>query len=138
MRLKDIRGNSRYKNVRKKAIDWDGKSRSKFQEEVKSLLRSFWYGDVVFEEFPVYGTRYTLDFYNARRNIAIEVQGKQHTRYIKHFHNQNRQNFIDQLKKDDVKRQFCEINNIELIEIMEEERKKLNLEFIGDLLDADF
>ena len=57
-------------------INWEEGSRSKLQGKVKNFLKVFWDGDVVFEEFPVVGSRLTLDFYNATKNIAIEVQGK--------------------------------------------------------------
>ena len=74
-------------------IDWEKGSRSKLQAKVKNFLKVFWDGDVVFEEFPVVGSRLTLDFYNATKNIAIEVQGKQHTKYNKFFHNDNKINY---------------------------------------------
>ena len=58
----------------------------------------------------------SLDFYNANKRIAIEVQGAQHTKYVKHFH-KNRYKFLDQLKRDQKKLDFCEINDIKLVEI---------------------
>ena len=134
MRLRTVDGILRNKNVTGRMIDWDKKSRSTFQKDVKDLLKPFWDLDVIYEEFPVYGTRYSLDFYNATRNIAIEVQGGQHTKYNPFFHNSNRQNFRHQLRIDESKRKFCELNNIHLIEIFEEERSKLSLAFIEKLL----
>tara|TARA_A100001515_G_scaffold43660_1_gene34397 strand:- start:1451 stop:1720 length:270 start_codon:yes stop_codon:yes gene_type:complete len=73
---------------------------------------------VVFEEFPVVGSRLSLDFYNANKKIAIEVQGQQHTKYIKFFH-QNRFKYLDQLKRDQNKEKFCDINNIILVTIFQ-------------------
>jgi hypothetical protein len=100
-------------------INWEKNSRSKLQSKVKDFLKVFWDGDVVFEEFPVVGTRLTIDFYNATRNIAIEVQGGQHTKYNKFFHKGNKMNYLDQLKRDDEKLSFCNLNNIKLLEVHE-------------------
>lgn len=100
-------------------INWEKNSRSKLQNKVKDFLKVFWDGDVVFEEFPVVGTRLTIDFYNATKNIAIEVQGNQHTKYNKFFHKGNKMNYLDQLKRDDEKLSFCNLNNIKLLEVHE-------------------
>ena len=108
----------RCKNAQKYLIDWEGKSRSKFQIEVKHFLQTYWENNIVFEEFPIVGTRLTLDFYNANKKIAVEVQGRQHTKYIEFFH-QNKMNFLHQLKRDQVKERFCELNTITLVTIYE-------------------
>jgi len=106
----------RCKNLKKYLIDWGGSSRSKFQTKVKKFIEKYWGRDVVFEEFPVVGTRLSLDFYNANKKVAIEVQGNQHYKYIEFFH-QSRANFIDQLKRDQKKETFCELNQIKLVSI---------------------
>ena len=100
-------------------INWEKNSRSKLQSKVKNFLKVFWDGDVVFEEFPVVGTRLTLDFYNATKDIAIEVQGSQHTKYNKFFHKGNKINYLNQLKRDDDKLSFCDLNGIRLLEVHE-------------------
>ena len=100
-------------------INWEKGSRSKLQATVKDFLKVFWDGDVVFEEFPLVGTRLTLDFYNATKNIAIEVQGRQHTKYNKFFHKGNKINYLNQLKRDEEKLAFCDLNSIKLLEIHE-------------------
>ena len=58
---------------------------SKRQKAVKDFLKDYWYHHVTFEEFPVVGTRLSLDFYNANKRVAVEVQGAQHTKYNKFF-----------------------------------------------------
>jgi very-short-patch-repair endonuclease len=110
----------RCKNIKNYIIDWSCESRSKFQTRVKKFLYTYWTGNVVFEEFPIVGTRLTLDFYNANKRIAIEVQGGQHTKYVKFFHS-DRINFLDQLKRDRNKEKFCEINKIKLVTIFEDD-----------------
>ena len=104
------------KNAKKYLINWDGKSRSKFQNRVKDFLRPYWKNDVVFEEFRIAGTMLSLDFYNANRMIAVEVQGDQHIRYVKHFH-KTRLKYLDQLKRDQKKLDFCEMNDIKMVEV---------------------
>ena len=108
----------RCKNARNYIINWTVDSRSKFQTEVKKFLRNYWLHNIVFEEFPIVGTRLTLDFYNANKKIAIEVQGRQHTGYVEFFH-QNRMNFLHQLNRDKKKEHFCELNAITLVTIYE-------------------
>ena len=98
-------------------INWYKGSRSKFQASVKEFLRPYWESHVVFEEFRIVGTRLSLDFYNATRNIAVEVQGDQHAKYVKFFHGKNKMNYVDQLKRDANKFDCCEKNGIILVEI---------------------
>lgn len=113
------------KNAKKYLIKWRGKSRSKFQSSVKEFLHPYWKDDIVFEEFKIVGTRMTFDLYNANKKIAIEVQGAQHTKYVKFFHG-SRLKYLQQLKRDDKKFRFCEINDIKLVEI-----------YPNDLVDVD-
>ena len=108
------------KKLQKYLINWGTDSRSKFQTQVKKFLKNYWLHNVVFEEFPIVGTRLSLDFYNANKKIAIEVQGRQHTNYIKFFH-QTRANFLSQLKRDEKKEKFCELNGITLVTIYEKD-----------------
>jgi very-short-patch-repair endonuclease len=108
----------RCKNLKNYLIDWDSSSRSKLQKKVKDFLYKYWSRSIVFEEFPVVGTRLSLDFYNANKKIAIEVQGRQHTGFVKFFH-ENRMNFLHQLNRDKKKERFCELNEITLVTIFE-------------------
>lgn len=130
MRLISVHGKPFTKNVTSRLINWEGKSRSKFQEEVKALLKERWSKHVVFEEFPVFGSKMTLDFFNFSKMIAVEVQGAQHTSYVKGYFHRGRQDYLSQIKKDLAKFNFCENNSIKLFEIFESERKKLSIEFL--------
>ena len=118
MRFKTLTGAERtVKKATSYLIDWDGQSRSKIQFQAKQFLKKHWSNHIVFEEFPVAGTKLSLDFYNANKKIAVEVQGKQHTKYVPFFHGSNKINYLNQLKRDRDKLKFCEINNIQLVEI---------------------
>ena len=117
MKFKTLDGKEKtLKNIKNCIIDWDGKSRSKFQFTVKQFLKTYWKGDVVFEELRIVGTRLSLDFYNANKKVAIEVQGQQHFKYIPFFHN-TRGSYLKQIKRDVKKNEFCDLNKIHLVEI---------------------
>ena len=118
MRFKTLTGATRtVKKAKNFLIDWDGKSRSKIQYNAKQFLKKYWSNHIVFEEFPVAGTKLSLDFYNANKKIAVEVQGRQHTKYVPFFHGKNKINYLNQLKRDRDKLNFCELNDIQLVEI---------------------
>ena len=123
-------------NSYKYFIDWDGKSRSLIQEKVKRAIKEIWYGMPVYEEFPVIGTRLTLDFYNRHLSVAIEVQGNQHIKHIPFFHGDSKLTFVDQLKRDRQKRDFCEKNTIQLIQIFEKDAPKISPSFIQSLING--
>jgi very-short-patch-repair endonuclease len=57
-----------------------------------------------------------LDFFLPQEKIAVEVQGQQHYE-LNTFYHKNRLDFINQLSRDKQKREFCERNNIRLIEL---------------------
>ena len=112
MRLLNIHGKLQAKNVSKFLINWNGKSRSKIQFRVKQFLKSYWQNQVVYEEFPVYGTRMHVDILNATKKIAIEVNGTQHSKFNKFFHAGSRLKYLESIKRDVAKAEWLE-NNME-------------------------
>jgi hypothetical protein len=137
MRLYNIYGKLRYKNVQKYLINWDGKSRSKPQFEVKQFLKKYWITSVCYEEFPVYGTLMRIDLFNANKKIAVEVNGKQHGEFNPFFHNNSRLNYLNSLKRDHNKWKWLELNNIQLLEIEEEEVDYLSTKYIKEKFDIN-
>ena len=99
MRLLNIHGNLQRKSVSKYLIKWNKKSRSKIQFRTKKFLEPFWKSQVVYEEFPVYGSRMTVDILNATKKLAIEVQGRQHSEFNKFFHNNSRLKYLEGIKR---------------------------------------
>ena len=130
MRLYNIKGKLQSKLVTKFLIKWNKKSRSKIQFKVKQFLKSYWKNHIVYEEFPVYGTRMKVDLLNATKKIAVEVNGRQHSNFNPFFHNNSRANYLASIKRDVKKREWLEKNNFTLIEIEEHEVNKLSKEFI--------
>jgi hypothetical protein len=112
----------KFKNITKHLVDWDKDCRSKIQKRVKDLLYPYWGADIVFEELPLIGSRMTLDFFNANKRIALEVDGDQHYKYNSFFHGGERRKFLEQLQRDDKKEDFCQINNIKLVRILQSDK----------------
>lgn len=115
----------RVTRAKKFLINWEEKSKSKIQFAAKQFLKQYWRNHIVFEEFPVAGTRLKFDFYNANKKVAVEINGAQHTKYVPFFH-KRRSNFVSQIRRDQQKIDFCELNDIKFIEIYSE--KELNQE----------
>lgn len=65
---------------------------------------------------PKTGHPLELDCYNARLNLAVEVQGRQHREYPNYFH-KTREEFDKQLERDAFKRERLSELGIDLIEI---------------------
>lgn len=130
MRLKNIRGRLQTKNVTKYLIDWRKSSRSKLQTKAKRFFQKYWKNHIVYEEFPVYGTRMKVDFLNATKKVAIEVNGPQHSSYNSFFHKKSRLNYLKSIKRDHQKAQWLEMNGYDLIELTTEEVIGLSEEFL--------
>ena len=132
MRLYSTSGRLVNKNVNKYLIDWEKKSRSKIQFKVKQFLKEYWENHIVDEEFPVYGTRMKVDFLNATKKIAIEVNGKQHSSFNKFFHGNSRQKYLQSIKRDHKKFEWLQSNDFEVIEVEQDEVPLLSYEFIKE------
>ena len=123
MLFKTLSGSlKRVKKPKKYLIKWDSSSKSKMQFNVKQYLKKYWNHDIVFEEFPLVGSKMTFDFYNSNKNGIVEVQGGQHLKHTPFFHGKAKSNFLKQIRRDDDKHQFCELNNINLVEIYPDDK----------------
>ena len=129
MRLYNVYGKLVYRTVNRYIIKWDGKSRSKAQFKVKQFLKPYWLANIVYEEFPVYGTRMSVDILNATKKIAIEVQGKQHSNFSRFFHANSRMKYLESIKRDLKKAEWLEKNNFKLIEVEYNEVDQLTKSF---------
>jgi hypothetical protein len=95
---------------------------SKLQIEVGNLLDKYFPELTIKENYRpdwLVGSNYTkleLDFFIEELNLAFEIQGKQHYEYIPFFHN-TIDDFENQKKRDQEKKDLCSGHNINLIEI---------------------
>jgi hypothetical protein len=87
------------------------------------LLKTMFPYDVVGEELVIPGVKteinnrpLLLDFYIHFQRIAVEVQGQQHSEYTPFFHT-NKLEFFRAKRLDGLKRQWCLLNNITLVEL---------------------
>ena len=137
MRLLNINGKLVYKRVGKKLINWSKKSRSKLQTQVKVFLKKFWKNHIVYEEFPVYGSRMKVDLINMTKRIAVEVQGAQHDQFNKFFHGNSRAKYLRSITRDYQKRQWLEKNNFTVLEIVPEDMTSLSKRYIREKFDIN-
>jgi hypothetical protein len=128
MRLYNVNGRLVNKNVSSYVINWDGKSRSNIQFQVKQFLKPYWHNMIMYEEFPVYGSLLKVDLLNATLKIAIEVHGPQHEQ-LHFFHNGKKANFIASIKNDFKKQDWLEKNNFQLVEIYDYEISSICCDF---------
>jgi very-short-patch-repair endonuclease len=56
------------------------------------------------------GTRLFFDFYIKELRIYIEIQGGQHTKFVKHFHG-DKETFLKQKHRDNLKIQYVQEND---------------------------
>jgi hypothetical protein len=132
MKFLTLKGRHKDININKYYIEWDGKSRSKFQFQVKQFLKDYWLTQLVCEEFPVAGTRMTLDIFNLNKRLAIEVDGAQHDKFNKFLHNNDRFVYAAQLNRDFHKEDWCELNDIHLVRIKPQDLP-LSIDFFNNL-----
>lgn len=90
--------------------------RSKIQFEIGKIIKQRFPLDPVLEDITIPETRLSLDFYVPHRKIAVEVQGEQHDEMNPFFHKSNA-DFEEQKNRDELKRFFCELNGIKIVEI---------------------
>lgn len=86
---------------------------------VRNILHECYPTMQILEEVPIpirYSEKLYLDFYVPLLKKAIEVHGEQHYKYIPFYHS-SRMGFIKHQKRDREKKEWCEINNLKLIEL---------------------
>ena len=132
MKLYNVYGKVVSKNVSQYLVKWEASSRSKVQFNTKQFLKKYWKNHIVYEEFPVFGSRLKVDIVNATLKIAVEVHGKQHSAYNKFFHGDSRLNYLKSIKRDVAKERWLSLNEFHLIEIYENEVKDLSEQFFKD------
>ena len=81
------------------------------------LIRSIYgFKALLLEEFPLPGERLWLDFFMPHHRLAFEYQGKQHDEFVKIFH-VDKKGFEKSKIRDERKRQWCEMNDLTLVEV---------------------
>lgn len=81
------------------------------------LIRELFPLDPICIEVPLPkkgGGKLFLDVFLPNKNLAIEVHGKQHSAYVKHFHS-SYDGFINAVNRDSYKAELLSLNGITLI-----------------------
>ena len=95
----------------------------------------------VFDEYYVKykGARLFFDFYIKELDVFVEVQGRQHTQFVKHFHG-SMENFKAQKHRDNLKIEYVHEYNKGLVRIYDTEKvtKKLVLKKIEKAMESCF
>jgi hypothetical protein len=99
-----------------------GGKKSSLHDKAKKILDSCFPYDRILEEVTLIGTKSltrggTLrgDFFIPNRNLVIEVHGEQHFKFNS-FHFKDKLSFFRAKSRDRDKSEWCEINNIKMIE----------------------
>jgi len=91
---------------------------SKQADDIYALLiETFSHLNIIKEHYVRYkGQQLFFDFFIKNYNILIEVQGRQHSEYVSHFHG-DKKGFVESKKRDNMKIAYCADNNISLVTI---------------------
>lgn len=137
MKLKKLRSNAEVNiNIAKYRVKWDAKCRSKFQFDLKQWFRKYWQSHICLEEFRIPGCLLKVDLINLNKRIMVEMNGVQHEGFNKHFHRNNRCNFLSQMTRDQLKREWAAANGFTIVEI-EPKDLPLTLEFFREKYDLE-
>jgi hypothetical protein len=102
------------------------KKKSKLQVRAVEVIKQLLPSTMVLEEVSVPVDRKKtlyLDIFLSIHRLALEIQGQQHgLKRINFFQTKHQHN--RQLENDDKKRQWCELNNIQLIYLNHDEEKQ--------------
>ena len=99
----------------------DQRPRSKPHLTAREILNDFYKNYWVLEEVKLPGSRNKalksalfLDFFVPHVRLGVEVHGKQHYEYSQFFHKSSA-GFKESLKRDKLKQDWCDLNEIYLI-----------------------
>jgi len=137
MKLKKLRSSAEVNiNIGKYRADWNRPCRSQFQYDVKQWFRRFWSSQICLEEFRIPGSLLRVDLVNLNKRMLVEINGAQHDAFNKHFHSGNRVNFLKQITRDSLKREWAEDNGFLMVEITPDDMP-LSREFFREKYGVD-
>jgi len=85
--------------------------------EARKLLKQLFPLNVLIEEFLIPGERKLyIDFFLPERSLVIEVHGEQHYKFNPHFY-KSKYEFTKAKFRDELKKDFCNTNNLLFIEL---------------------
>ncbi len=94
----------------------DSRPRSADHVRARTLLEKLFPSDRRLEEVPLPGMGLFVDFYIPLRGLMVEVNGPQHYEFVRYFH-KTWFGFLESLRRDREKREWCELNELVLVEL---------------------
>lgn len=90
---------------------------SKGELEIERVLIMLEVDFEIEKKFPgcIYISQLSFDFFVPSRNLCVEYQGEQHYRPMGYFGGEK--TFSDTCRRDEIKREFCKQNGIDLLDI---------------------
>jgi hypothetical protein len=83
----------------------------------KLLVKTFPHNIITKERYVKYmGQQLFFDFYIKDYNVLFEIQGRQHSEYVAHFHG-DRQGYLDMKRRDNLKIRYCQEEGLSLVTI---------------------
>ena len=109
MKLGKLNNPSKLVNVnpKKYLIDWVNDGSSKPEINFRDLIQPYWKHYMVLYQFRIPGCLLRFDFFNLNKRLIVEIDGVQHDKFNKHFHNNSRQNYLMSIKRDMDKEAWC-------------------------------
>jgi|TARA_R110002020_G_scaffold368025_3_gene579907 hypothetical protein len=120
MRIKGLDGREYRWNPT--AAQAKAQSRSSLHTKAKELLDNLFPYDRILEEVSLVGSKTSrrkstlrADFFIPNRNLVVEVHGEQHYKFNNFFF-KDKMSFYKAKARDSEKREWCELNEIQLVE----------------------
>jgi len=101
---------------------------SELSDKSYDLLKELFPHNVILKEHYINykGNRLFFDFYIKDLSILLECQGRQHEKFVQHFH-QDRDGFFKSKKRDNLKVEYTEVNKIPFVTIYYNEKIDKNM-----------
>lgn len=119
-------------SVKEYLIDWKKDGASKLEIAFRDLIYPAWKHHIVLFQCRIPGSLLRLDFLNCNKRLCVEIDGAQHNKFNKHFHNNNKLNWVSSIKRDWEKEEWLKQNNIKLIHLEEKDLKEFNPKLIEE------
>ncbi len=117
-------------NPRKYLIDWENDGGSKLEVSFRDLIYPYWKFQLILYQFRIPGSLLRFDFFNLNKKLIVEIDGSQHDKFNKHFHNNSRHNYLNAIKRDLQKEEWCEQNNIKMLRLNQEDLYNFSIPYI--------
>lgn len=124
MQIKDLDGNTHHWKLIGGIAKGSVSNKSSLHLQARELIKACFPTLQVLEEITIPLRRsehLILDFYLPLNKKCIEVHGEQHYKFSRFFH-KDMMGFIKHKKRDTEKKEWCQINGIEYIELPYDEK----------------